>query len=282
MSAGGSADGAAAGAVSSTHLLILGLVGGLLCIYLSGFLGETVGSVIAGIGAVLAIIWGADAIRRVASYGLGTGVPSIGYMSLSVGVISACAGISLAALLKMNLLGPIAGLVIAVIIGAVIAIVATKIVGMKIPIMLQCTIEIACASMLSILGFAVAIAGSYEMTAIYENVVATGFIAVLFIMCTMAIAVLFIMCTMAIQHPFNACLGPNEDQVRTLKCACSTAFLSLTIVGLLSATTGGLGWFIVLIIGLIGWIVSFRAFVLASCNDAASTKWSGLWPKVEQ
>ena len=163
MSAGGSADGAAAGAVSSTHLLILGLVGGLLCIYLSGFLGETVGSVIAGIGAVLAIVWGADAIRRVASYGLGTGVPSIGYMSLSVGVISACAGISLAALLKMNLLGPIAGLVIAVIIGAVIAIVATKIVGMKIPIMLQCTIEIACASMLSILGFAVAIAGSYEL-----------------------------------------------------------------------------------------------------------------------
>ena len=36
MSAGGSADGAAAGAVDSMHLLILGVVGGLLCIYLSG------------------------------------------------------------------------------------------------------------------------------------------------------------------------------------------------------------------------------------------------------
>ena len=271
MSAGGSADGAAAGAVSSTHLLILGLVGGLLCIYLSGFLGETVGSVVAGLGAVLAIIWGADAIRRVASYGLGTGVPSIGYMSLSVGVISALAGLALATSLKMAILGPIAGFVIAVIIGAIIAIVATKIVGMKIPIMLQCTVEIAGAATLSILGFAVAIAGSYDMTAIFENVVATGFIAVL-----------FIMCTMAIQHPFNACLGPNEDQLRTLKCACSTAFLSMTIVGLLSATTGGLGWFVVLLIGLIGWIVSFRAFVLASINDAASTKWAGLWPKVEQ
>ena len=35
MSAGGSADGAAAGAVDSTHLLIMGIVGGLLCIYLS-------------------------------------------------------------------------------------------------------------------------------------------------------------------------------------------------------------------------------------------------------
>ena len=270
MSAGGSADGAAAGAVSSTHLLILGIVGSLLCIYVSGFLGETYGSVIAGLGAVCAIVWGADAIRRVASYGLGTGVPSIGYMSLSVGVISALAGLALAVLLKMTLLGPIAGFVIAAIIGAIIAIVATKIVGMKIPIMLQCTVEIAGAAALSILGFAVAIAGSIDLAAILENVVATGFIAVL-----------FIMCTMAIQHPFNACLGPNEDQVRTLKCAASTAFLSLAITGLMSVTTGGLGWFIVFLIGLIGWIISFRAYVLASCNDAASTKWSGLWPKVE-
>ena len=258
MSAGGSADGAAAGAVSSTTLLAVGIVGGLLCIYLSGFLGDVIGPVIAGLGAVCAIIWGADAIRRVASYGLGTGVPSIGYMSLSVGVISALAGISLATIMNMEIIGPIAGFVIAVIIGAIIAIVATKIVGMKIPIMLQCTIEIAGAATLSILGFAVAIAGSYDMT------------------------VLFIMCTMAIQHPFNACLGPNEDQVRTLKCAASTAFLSMTLTGIMSLTTGGLGWFVVFIVGLIGWIVSFRAFVLASCNDAASTKWAGLWPKVEQ
>ena len=157
------------------------------------------------------------------------------------------------------------------IIGAIIALVATKIVGMKIPIMLQCTIEIAGAATLAVLAFSVAIAGSYDMTAIYENVVATGFIAVL-----------FILCTMAIQHPFNACLGPNEDQVRTLKCAASTAFLSMTIVGLLSSITGGLGWFIVTVVGLIGWVISFRAFVQASCNDAASTRWAGLWPKVDE
>ena len=271
MSAGGSADGAAAGAVSSTMLLAVGIVGGLLCIYLSGFLGDVIGPVLAAIGAVLAIVWGADAIRRVASYGLGTGVPSIGYMSLSVGVISALAGLSLATILKIGLLGPIAGFVIAVIIGAIIAIVATKIVGMKIPIMLQCTIEIAGAATLSILGFSVAIAGSYDMMAIYEHVVATGFIAVL-----------FIMCTMAIQHPFNACLGPNEDQVRTLKCAASTAFLSMTIVGLMSTIGAGLGALLVTLVGLIGWVISFRAFVQASCNDAASTRWAGLWPKVDE
>ena len=270
MSAGGSADGAAAGAVSSTMLLALGIVGGLICIYLGGFLGDN-GSVIAALGAVLAIVWGADAIRRVASYGLGTGVPSIGYMSLSVGVISALAGISLATLLKMTILGPVFALVIAIIIGAIIAIVATKIVGMKIPIMLQCTIEIAGAACLSILAFSTAIAGSFLMMPIYEHVVASGFIAVL-----------FIVCTMAIQHPFNACLGPNEDQVRTLKCAASTAFLSMTLVGLLSSISGGLGWFIVTVVGLIGWVISFRAFVKASCEDAASTRWAGLWPNVEE
>jgi len=270
MSAGGSADGAAAGAVSSTMLLALGIVGGLICIYLGGFLGDN-GSVIAAIGAVLAIVWGADAIRRVASYGLGTGVPSIGYMSLSVGVISALAGISLATILKMTILGPVFALVIAIIIGAIIAIVATKIVGMKIPIMLQCTIEIAGAACLSILAFSTAIAGSFLMIPIYEHVVASGFIAVL-----------FIVCTMAIQHPFNACLGPNEDQVRTLKCAASTAFLSMTLVGLLSSISGGLGWFIVTVVGLIGWVISFRAFVKASCEDAASTRWAGLWPNVEE
>ena len=271
MSAGGSADGAAAGAVSSTHLLILGIVGGLLCIYLSGFLGDVIGPVLAAIGAVLAIVWGADAIRRVASYGLGTGVPSIGYMSLSVGVISALAGLALADTLKMAIAGPILGFIIAVIIGAIIAIVATKIVGMKIPIMLQCTIEIAGAATLSILGFAVAIAGSYEMAAIFENVVATGFIAVL-----------FIMCTMAIQHPFNACLGPNEDQVRTLKCGASTAFLTMIITGILAISAGGYAWFAILIVGLIGWYISFKMFVNASYEAAASVKWAGLWPKVEE
>lgn len=270
MSAGGSADGAAAGAVDSNHLLILGVVGALIGIYLSN-VNDIIGPIIAGLGGVCAIVWGSDAIRRVASYGLGTGVPSIGYMSLSVGVIGALTGITLATILNIPLIGPISGLIVAVIIGAVIALVATKIVGMKIPIMVQCTIEIAGAAMLSILAFSSAVTGTYDMAAIYENVVAPGFIAVF-----------FILCTMAIQHPFNACLGPNEDQVRTLKCAASTAFLTMTITGLISSITGGLGWFVVFIVGLIGWIIAFRAFVQASCSDAASTRWAGLWPDVEQ
>ena len=268
MSAGGS-GAPAAGAVSSTHLLLLGLIGGLVLIYLGGLI-PVIGPVLAAIGAVLAIVWGADAIRRVASYGLGTGVPSIGYMSVSIGILGVLAGLFIANILGLAILSPILIVVIAMIIGLIVALVAKKLIGMKIPIMERCTVEIAGAAALSVLGFSTAIAGTVDVTLLLDSVVGTGFIAVL-----------FILCTMAIQHPFNACLGPNEDQLRTLKCACSTAFLSMFITGFLAIYTGGVAWVLILIVGFIGWYVSFNKFVDASCDAAASVKWAGLWPKLE-
>ena len=261
MSAGGSADGAVS-SINNNHLLILGIIGGLVGIYLCN-INDVIGPVIAGLGSVCATVWGANAIRSVASYGLGTGVPSIGYMTLSIGIIGSLAGLAVGLIYpQFNMLGPVFGLIFSMIIGAVVALIATKIIGMKIPIMVRCTVEIAGAGALS---------GAFDANSICEYVVAPGFIAVF-----------FIMCTMAIQHPFNACLGPNEDQVRTLKCAVSTGFLSMIITGLLSSITGGFGWFAVLIVGLIGWVISFRSFVQASCDAAASVKWAGLWPKLEE
>lgn len=269
MSAGGS-GGSAESAISSTRLILLGVIGGLLGIYLVS-INSIIGPVLASLGAVCAIIWGADAIRRVASYGLGTGVPSIGYMCLSIGVIGSLAGIGLSYTFPaIEALGPVLALIFAVVIGLIVALIAKKIVGMKIPILERCTAEIAGAAALSVLGFSSAIAASSAIPDILNHVVGSGFIAVF-----------FIMNTMAIQHPFNACLGPNEDQVRTLKCAASTGFLSMTITGILSIISGGLSWFVVLLIGLIGWTISFNSFVQASYDAAASVKWAGLWPKVE-
>jgi tetrahydromethanopterin S-methyltransferase subunit C len=257
-------------AISSTNLLILGIIGGLIFIYLSTF-NATIGPLFACLGGVCAIIWGSDAIRRVASYGLGTGVPSIGYMSLGAGIVAGLAGLAIAAQFNMIFLGPIAALIFGMIIGLIIAVVAKKVVGMKIPVLERCTTELAGAAALSVVAFSAAIAGSIDFTAILNQVVATGFIALL-----------FILNTMAIQHPYNACLGPNEDQVRTLKCAASTAFLSMIIVGICTIPIGHSAWLIVIVVGLIGWIIAFRSFVQASYEAAASVKWSGLWPKTEE
>lgn len=272
MSAGGS-GAPAEGAVDANVMLAIGIIGGLIGIYLSG-IDPIIGPVISCLGAVCAILWGVIAIRSVASYGLGTGVPSIGYMSLGIGVTGALAGVGIIAALNLTgleIAGPILALMFAMIIGLIVAIVAKKIVGMKIPVMERCTAEIAGAAALAVLGFSSAIAGGYAIEGILNLVVAPGFIAVF-----------YILTTMAIQHPFNACLGPNENQVRTLKCGASTAFLSMIITGILAIFVGGYGWFAILIVGIIGWYISFKMFVDASYEAAASVKWAGLWPKVEE
>ena len=75
MSAGGS-GAPAEGAVDANVILAIGIIGGLLGIYLSG-INPVIGPVLSCLGAVCAILWGVIAIRSVASYGLGTGVPSI-------------------------------------------------------------------------------------------------------------------------------------------------------------------------------------------------------------
>jgi len=265
------AGGGGTSSVDPKMTLALGLIGGLILIYISPYV-PTIGPLFAALGAVCAIIWGADAIARVASYGLGTGVPSIGYMSLAIGIVGSMAGLAGAIMFGANsvLLGPIMGVALAMIVGAIVALVGTKVIKMKIPVLVQCTVELSGAAAISIIGFSAAIAGSIAMPAILKTVVATGFIGLL-----------FILNTMAIQHPFNACLGPQENRVRTLKLASATAFMSMAIVGIL-----GIGlskaWWVIAIIGAIAWFVSIRAFLDASAEEAASVEWSGWWPKEEE
>lgn len=143
MSAGGS-GAPAEGAVDANMMLAIGIIGGLVGIYLSG-INPIIGPVISCLGAVCAILWGVVAIRSVASYGLGTGVPSIGYMSLGIGVIGALAGVGIISTFNLGglaIAGPVLSLVFAMVIGLLVAIVAKKIVGMKIPVMERCTAEI--------------------------------------------------------------------------------------------------------------------------------------------
>ena len=272
MSAVGS-GAPAAGSVSNTKLLIIGIIGAFIGIYATQCSLGPIGNLLACLGGVCAIVWGANSIRSVASYGLGTGVPSIGYMSLSIGVIGAVAGLVICAnILKIALLGPIVGFIIALVFGVIVGLIGTKIIGMKIPIMVRCTAEIGGAAALSVIAFAAAIAGTLDLFTILITVFTTGFIALL-----------LIMNTMAVQHPFNACLGPNEDQARTLALAKATGFLAMVIVGILSLITFDLiSCLLIVIVGLLLWYVSFRKFVKLSYGAAASVRWTGLWPKVEE
>ncbi len=163
--------GPAGAAVPPTQMMALGIVGGLVGIYLLPFVGPEIGAITAALGAVAAILWGADAIRRVASYGLGTGVPSIGYMSLAIGIVGAIAGLAGAFIFGSSLaiIGPIFGLIIAMIVGAIVALIGKQVLKMKIPVLVQCTAELSGAAALSVLGFSAAIAGSISMPANPSN-----------------------------------------------------------------------------------------------------------------
>lgn len=267
VAAGG---GGGAPAIDPKQTLALGVVGGLVGIYLTP-INPVIGPLLAALGAVAAIIWGADAIARVASYGLGTGVPSIGYMSLAIGIVGSLSGLAGVYLFSpANIfLGPIMGFIIAMIVGAIVALMGTKVLKMKIPVLVRCTVELSGAAALSVIGFSAAIAGSFALPAIQTTVISTGYIALL-----------FILNTMAIQHPFNACLGPQENRVRTLKLAASTGFISMALIGLL-----GIGiskaWWLIAIIGALAWFVAIRSFIQASKDEAASVAWTGWWPEEE-
>ncbi len=73
-------------------LAAVGIVGGLVAIFLAYFLNTTLGvryfAFLGAVGAILAVLWGADAVRRICKYGIGTGVPSIGMLAFGMGLLA--------------------------------------------------------------------------------------------------------------------------------------------------------------------------------------------------
>ncbi len=264
MSAGGA--GEAKGGYSPQTIMALGIIGGLAGIYLGNYMPPAY-SFFGGIGAICATVWGADAVRRVASYGLGTGVPSIGMLSLGMGIIAALFGLSVG-----GVAGPIVAFVVAAIIGGVIGALSNRVIGMGIPIMEQAMVEISCAGTLVILGLSVVIAGTFDYAAVIQNVIATGYIALIFIIGGMGIL-----------HPFNASLGPDEKQDRTLMLAVEKGAIALIITGFASSLHEGLmAAGLNMLIGIVIWYFAFSKHYALIKRDAYAVVGTGLLPSAEE
>lgn len=261
---------------SPGSLLGIGVIGALIGIYLATYLNMLTGtawfSFIAALGGILAVWWGADAVRRVASYGLGTGVPSIGLLSIGSGQIAVLLGLAVASFIGLQVAGPIVALILAAIVGVVNGIMARRVIRMNIAIMERSMTEIAMAASMIMLGFSTAIAGGFYFAQIMSYVVASGFI----------IAV-FIVGGMAMLHPFNACLGPDERQKRTLNLALSTGFLTMLVAGIASGAINGVPAAVpTLIVAIVGWIIYYLRFFGDVKQDAASVMSTGLIPTEEE
>jgi len=273
MSAGGS--GEAHAAIPQNQLIAFGIVGGLVGIYAAYFLSNVAGGVLSfmgALGAICATIWGAAAVRRVASYGLGTGVPSIGMLALGMGVVAAMFGLAIGKGLGIEIAGPVIAVVVASIIGFVIGIFANKVLNMNIPVMEQSMTEIAASGTILIIGLAVAMTGTFTFDIVLTEVITTGYIALIFIAGGMALL-----------HPFNANLGPDEKQDRTLYTAFEKSAIAMIIAGIvaLSVQNASAGM-VTIIIGIFLWYIGFMGFYERVKRDAFKVVGTGLLPTEEE
>lgn len=259
-----------AGGIPHNQILIYGLVGSLVFIYLTYLNTVTNTQYFAffgGLAAVAALIWGTDTIKHLCSYGLGTGVPSAGMIALGSGVIAAIFGAT------TGILAPIVTVIIAAIIGAVAGLMANHVVRMDIPVMIVSLIELAIVGAMTVLGLTAMACGTFEFLGmITGTVVILGFAVETYSASVIGgsiIAVIFMLGAIAIQHSFNACLGPGEQQDRTLMLAAECGFLSMITVAIISfAFIGLLAAFVSLLVSVIGWIYTYTQYIALAKRDA--------------
>ena len=259
-----------AGGIPHNRILIYGLVGSLVLVYLTylnTYFQTQYFAFFGGLAAVAALLWGTDTIKHLCSYGLGTGVPSAGMIALGSGVIAALFGAT------TGIFAPIVTIVIAAIIGAVAGILANNVVRMDIPVMVVSLIELAIVGAMTVLGLSAMACGTFEFLGMITGTVSIlGFAVQTYEFSLIGgsiIAVIFMLGAIAIQHSFNACLGPGEKQDRTLMLAAECGFLSMIPVAIISfAFIGLLPALVSLLVSIVGWFYTYSRYIALSKRDA--------------
>jgi tetrahydromethanopterin S-methyltransferase subunit C len=271
MTVGGGAAGAPQ-ALDPKKLRLYGLVGSVVGLYLAWILNTATGtnifSFVGALAALFGVVMGANAVRRVCAYGIGTGVPSIGMLSLGMGVVAVLFGLNIAEQLGMGILGPIIALVYSVIFGYVIGLIANRVMKFNIPVMEEGLFDLSGAGTMAILGWTFAISGSLAYTDIVASVINTGFLAIIFICGGLAIL-----------HPFNANLGPDEKQDRTLVNGVMVGGMSTIATGVCALMTLGLAAGMVeIVVGFAVWYYFYVWYFRLAKRDASAVVGTGLLP----
>ena len=264
MSHGG--GGHAAEVYPENQVFAAGVALSLIGIYAAHFLPDSLSMLIGGLLVSAACVAGANTVRKVAAYGLGTGVPSIGMISLGMGTLAAVAGILIPKALGLPyLVAPILTLILALVVGVIVGNLTVKPVGMKIPIMVRSMTYLSVAGALALLGFTTAYVGSLEPDAFINGALNSGIMALAFIVAGMAIL-----------HPFNACLGPNESHKRTLTLAAACGLISWFVFSVVKLDV------ISMAVSIVLWAVVYVKFVKMSFNDACAVLYTPEIPKKEE
>ncbi len=254
------------------QLRIYGIVGSVVGIYLAAILnsarGTNVLSFLGSLAALFAVLWGANATRRICAYGLGTGVPSMGMLAIGMASVASLFGLNVAEQAGFGIAGVIIALIASLIFGYIIGTICNKVIKFNIPIMEEGLTDISGAATLALLGWGVTISGSLSYTALVQDVFNTGFLGIIFILGGMAIF-----------HPFNANLGPDEKQDRTLVNGVMVGGMSTIATGICALMTLGLAAGMVqIIVGFAIWYYFYVWYFRLVKRDASAVVGTGLLP----
>jgi tetrahydromethanopterin S-methyltransferase subunit C len=258
--------------IPHNKVMVIGAVISLVSLYIA-IIGTTLGvdylAFFGGIAAIGALIWGNSTIKKLCSYGIGTGVPSAGMLAFGSGVIallfaSTLSGISI-------WIVPVAALILGLVVGLFLGWISNSVLNMKIPVMTRSLAELAAVGSLALMGLGAVATGFVG----FMDIATFDFLGVTVYNASYLgagiIAVSFMLGAIALQHPFNACLGPGEKQDRTNMLAIECGFLSMIVMAVISfAFVSLIAAWISLIVAVIGWGVSYVKYVALSKRDAAS------------
>ncbi|WP_342679091.1 tetrahydromethanopterin S-methyltransferase subunit MtrC [Methanofollis sp. UBA420] len=266
---------ASKGGIPHNTIMAYGLVGSIVCLYLTylnQYLSVEYAALFGGLAAIFALIWGTDTIKHLCSYGIGTGVPSAGMIAFGSGVIAML--LATADVFNSMFLSPIMAVVFGAIIGGVAGWLANNVMRMNIPVMVRSLTEMAIIGAIVLMGFTAVMAGGFGFEALSAREFALlGPLAMKNFEFTVLggclVAVSFMLGSIALQHPFNACLGPGEKQDRTLMLAAECGFLSMIPVAVISFAFVGIGAAVLsLIVAVAGWYYTYVRFLELSKRDA--------------
>ncbi|WNY25772.1 tetrahydromethanopterin S-methyltransferase subunit MtrC [Methanolapillus millepedarum] len=256
----------------------MGIAGSLIGIYLPAALSHLILNIwniyvpavtfsfLAGIGMVLALVWAADNVRRIAKYGLGTGVPSVGMYGIGIGMIAALFALSIS-----GIGGPIAGLLAAAAIGWVGGWLVNHVIQLKIPSMETRMAEVAAGSMLGFYASFVTIFGE------------TAIVDILTYLITGAIILGFMGCVFVIYHAYNANLGPDESLDRTRTLAALDGFLLMLVLGIVSfVSKDPIGPLVTIFMSIVFIVMLYRKYWTLVKRDAYAVREAGLLPAEEE
>jgi tetrahydromethanopterin S-methyltransferase subunit C len=189
-----------------------------------------------------------------------------------MGVVAVLFGLSIAEQMGVGVLGVIIALVYSLIFGYVVGLIANRVMGFNIPVMEEGLTDLSGAGTLAILGWSFAISGSLGYADIVNSVINTGFLAIIFICGGLAIL-----------HPFNANLGPDEKQDRTLVNAFMVGGMSTIATGVCALMTLGLApGMVQIVVGFAVWYYFFVWYYRLAARDASAVVGTGLLPPTVQ